>query len=320
MPEQTVAPLEVKNEQLALVEVRRSEICTNWPGFRNSRTHLGDYTELKASIASTGLLTPPIVWLVNEDGKETYVLVAGYRRMQCLKELADEVDKNLYKNVTCMLYEGDLNGALGLNLVENVERADLNAADAADAVVFMYERLGRQELVTQVFSRSQGWVSNYYRLGMGLCRRGKEALRQELLSLKKAKTLATLTLSDGKPDEVKQHELLDKWLNNEDTEAKKQSKRERTTRSKTEMEALRTRLQRIGPEGCEETHKQSLLTLLQWYFHEIDGDDVLVRQEGEEVEEEVPTDVTPVVTKSRRDAVVQETDEKPQARRLGARS
>jgi ParB-like chromosome segregation protein Spo0J len=207
--------------------------------------------------------------------------------MHCLSEIVEEVDgaAEMYENISCTVYEGDLDGAIVVNLLENVERDDLNPADAADGVVALMERIGNQERVGARMGKSQGWVSKYLILGTCLCARGKDALRAGAISLKQAKSLTDFIKRDKTPDEEKQHQLLDRWLtgNKEgDESTAPASKRERTMRTRADVEALRARLTKLEDNDCDPLHKASLQTFAAWFFCEIEEGDVLIRQAPEE--------------------------------------
>lgn len=113
--------------------------------------------ELAESIKERGLLQPISVW--KDAGAEHYELIAGERRLRATK-LAGlvEIEAIVKKNL-------DDEQKLGLSLIENIQREDLNAVDTALA----YRQLMQTFSVSQAdiakrVGKSRGAVSNTLRL------------------------------------------------------------------------------------------------------------------------------------------------------------
>jgi ParB/RepB/Spo0J family partition protein len=268
-------------EQYSHLSIPLSEIKTEYPGFTNCRTSVGDLTEIKKSIEVNGLLTAPMVWQTEDaEGKELFLLIAGHRRLHAIKELIDEVDgfDEMYQEINCTVYQGDLDGALTMNVAENVQREDLNPADAADAVGRLMERIGNQEKVGQVLGKSQSWVSGHLALHRQLCPQAKDALRKELITLKQARELAVLS-KKGVPNVDAQVAALNKMLGRGETEKKDTKKKEATNRTKTDIMLLRKALVTDDELDIEESHRDSLLTLIRWFLLELSDEEVLERVE-----------------------------------------
>ena len=83
-----------------------------------------DLEDLANSIIEHGVIQPLIV--TKESGGDTYVLIAGERRLQASKRAKLE-------KVPAILREATEQEMLLLALIENVQRADLNALETAEA-------------------------------------------------------------------------------------------------------------------------------------------------------------------------------------------
>jgi ParB family chromosome partitioning protein len=116
-----------------------------------------DRTELEAlaaSIREHGVLQP--VLLSRADGR--YRLIAGERRVQAAR-LAG------LTRVPAVVREDSRHSSLELALTENLQRADLNAIEEAQAYRELIERHGlTQEDIAQRVGRKQSTISNTLRL------------------------------------------------------------------------------------------------------------------------------------------------------------
>lgn len=121
----------------ALRDVALSSISPN--PFQPRRTFdEGAIAELAASIAASGLLQPIVVRAIGSR----YELIAGERRWRAAQALG-------WEKIPAIVREFDDQMALSLALIENLQREDLGAIDAAH---------GYQRLVTE-FSVSAGEVA-----------------------------------------------------------------------------------------------------------------------------------------------------------------
>ncbi len=113
--------------------------------------------ELSDSIKTSGLLQPISVW--KDANEDSYELIAGERRLRAAK-LAGlaEIEAIVKKNM-------DDEQKLGLALMENIQREDLNAVDTALAYRQLMDKFGvsQSEIAKQVH-KSRGAVSNTLRL------------------------------------------------------------------------------------------------------------------------------------------------------------
>lgn len=263
------------------------QIEVNTCGYRNARTILGDVSELKSAIKEKGLLSPPVVWETVVKGKTHYVLLAGHRRLEAISQLRQEAhdagEELPFEELTCSIYEGQLDGAMTAGLVDNVQRESLNPADQAEAVFKLASQIGNQEKVGNMLGKSQPWVSNYVNLYRCLIPQALDALRHEQIKVNQAKKLAMLVNQDKTPDVAAQTAALDRLLSKEeekeDDSKEKEPTRQRakTYRSKGEVEELRTKLAEAIQEDPEldTQYRQHFQHFVRWFFCEVPTDDVL---------------------------------------------
>lgn len=113
--------------------------------------------ELSESIKERGLLQPISVW--KDHGEDGYELIAGERRLRASK-LAGlaEIDAIVKKDL-------DDEQKLGLSLIENIQREDLNAVDTALAYRRLMDNFGvSQADIAKRVGKSRAAVSNTLRL------------------------------------------------------------------------------------------------------------------------------------------------------------
>jgi ParB family transcriptional regulator, chromosome partitioning protein len=110
--------------------------------------------DLAESIREHGLLQPVLVTAV-EGG---YQLIAGERRLRAAKQAG-------LTRIPALVRSADQQQQLGLALVENLQRADLNAMDEAQAFRRLIDEFGlTQEQVAGRVGRSRPSVANTLRL------------------------------------------------------------------------------------------------------------------------------------------------------------
>ena len=146
----------------------------------------GALQELVDSIRQHGVIQPLIVRQV--DGR--YELIAGERRWRAAQEAG------LTQVPVIVRHASDLE-VLELSLIENLQRADLNPIEEAQAYARLAGEFGmRQEDIAQKVGRSRAAVANSMRL-LDLHHQVQAWVMQNLLSVGHAKVL--LALKD--PDE-----------------------------------------------------------------------------------------------------------------------
>ncbi len=94
-------------------------------------------TELAKSIKNEGLQNPP---MVQKDGKNSYLLMSGQRRLAALKRLgAKKIPVLLLSHST----KYDIHNAKAASVVENLHRNKMNTKDMTAACVFLAESIGK---------------------------------------------------------------------------------------------------------------------------------------------------------------------------------
>ncbi len=129
------------------------------PNPKNPRQHFEpeNLAELAASIREKGVIQPIVVRTV-AGVADAYEIIAGERRWRAA-QLASLTE------VPIILHEADEKEALELAIVENVQRADLNAIEEANG----YDRLGKefgysQAQIAKIIGKSRPHVANTLRL------------------------------------------------------------------------------------------------------------------------------------------------------------
>jgi len=105
--------------------------------------------ELAKSIKNEGLQNPP---MVQRNGKNSYLLMSGQRRLAALKRLgAKKIPVLLLNNAT----RYDLNDAKAASVVENLHRNKMNIRDMTAACVFLTESVGKSKAAQSLGISSQ---------------------------------------------------------------------------------------------------------------------------------------------------------------------
>jgi ParB family chromosome partitioning protein len=152
---------------------------------RQPRVHFpqDELTDLAASIREHGVIQPLIV-SPNTDG--SFVLVAGERRWQA----AMKAGLRMVPVITRQASNQDL---LELSLVENIQRADLNPLEEAEAFRQLVEEFGlSHEAVARRVGKNRVTVTNTLRL-LGLADAVKQALADEKITEGHARALLGLS-------------------------------------------------------------------------------------------------------------------------------
>jgi len=155
------------------------------PNPRQPRIHFKeeDLAELAASIREHGVIQPLIV-SPKADG--TYILIAGERRL-----LASQ--KAGLRTVPVITREAGHQELLEIALIENVQRADLNSMEEAEAYRQLVEEFGlSHEAVAKRVGKNRVTVTNTLRL-LGLAEPVKQALVDDKLTEGHARALLALS-------------------------------------------------------------------------------------------------------------------------------
>lgn len=162
-----------------------------------------DPDELKSladSILKNGLLNPLTVkkGVENESGEKTYEIICGHRRFRALKELAKS--GNDVPPVECIIRAGDM---WTMQMIENIQRADLSSKDKEDAVIEMLNKGLTQTEIASMISKPLAYISDI--LAGAKVRQTAENAGIDTSSLK-TRALAQLRSIDSKelPEKVRE--------------------------------------------------------------------------------------------------------------------
>ncbi len=145
--------------------------------------HEEELAELAASIREHGVIQPLIV-VPKPDG--TFTLIAGERRWQAAQKAG-------LQKVPVITRQANNQELLELALIENVQRADLNALEEAEAYRQLVEEFGlSHESVAKRVGKSRVAVTNTLRL-LGLADAVKQALVDEKITEGHARALLMLS-------------------------------------------------------------------------------------------------------------------------------
>ncbi len=164
LPQQPAAPTQtpplmtppdvVHDGSLQVREISPSSIIKN-PHQPRTRFAEEDLADLKASIKEHGILQPLVV---TDVGGGKFELIAGERRLRSAMAVGLE-------KVPVIVREADEQQKLELALIENIQRADLNAVEEARAYKSLMENFGMtQEKVAERVGKSRSQVANMTRL------------------------------------------------------------------------------------------------------------------------------------------------------------
>ena len=116
-----------------------------------------DLEELTESIKTKGIIQPILV-RPDPSQPEMFEIIAGERRWRAARRAGLSM-------VPAVVREMDDREMLEIAIIENVQRADLNAVEEAEAYKALIDRFGRtQESVAQQVGKSREHVSNALRL------------------------------------------------------------------------------------------------------------------------------------------------------------
>lgn len=137
--------------------------------------------ELTVSIREKGILQPLIV-RPEPDGSEKFQIVAGERRWRAAQAAQ-------LHTVPVIVRELDDTEVLEVSIIENIQRADLNALEEALAYRQLMDRFGHtQDAMAQALGKSRSHIANTLRL-LSLPDEVQTLLRDGKLSAGHARTL-----------------------------------------------------------------------------------------------------------------------------------
>ncbi len=178
--EQGSAPLATAEEDLATSEIAIDRIAPNpkQPRRTFGETELAELTE---SIRARGVLQAILV-RPDPSRPEMFEIVAGERRWRAARRAGLSV-------IPAVVRAFDDRDVLEIAIIENVQRADLNPVEEAEAYKSLMERFGRtQESVATQVGKSREHVANTIRL-LSLPDDVREHVREGRLSAGHARAL-----------------------------------------------------------------------------------------------------------------------------------
>ena len=156
----TTPPEDLAEEQVASPGLRLLPIDNVNPNPRQPRQAIAPeaLADLAASIKEHGLIQPIIVTAASPEDPVPYIIIAGERRWRASR-LAGLVE------VPVVIKEASPQDMLELALVENIQRADLNPLEEANAYQTLIVDFGlTQEQVADRVGKSRTAVTNIVRL------------------------------------------------------------------------------------------------------------------------------------------------------------
>ncbi len=177
-PARPTAPPVVPGRSLLSLPIEAIERCAEQPRKRFEEARL---EELAASIREKGILEPI---LVRHDGAK-YQIVAGERRWRAAQRAG-------LKEIPAVVREASDREAFELALVENLQRADLNAIEEAEAYDVLLRDHGlTQEEISKRVGKERSSVANALRL-LKLPDEVRDAVRDGRLDMGHARALLGL--------------------------------------------------------------------------------------------------------------------------------
>lgn len=140
-----------------------------------------DLADLAASIKEKGILQPLIV---RAKGDDTYEIVAGERRWRAAQRVQ-------LHDIPVLVRDLDDTEVLEIAIIENIQRADLNAMEEAAGYRQLMDRFGHtQERLAEVLGKSRSHIANLLRL-LNLPMDVQDFVRDGKLSAGHARALIT---------------------------------------------------------------------------------------------------------------------------------
>jgi ParB family chromosome partitioning protein len=192
-----------------------------------------ELAELQASLEANGLLQPIVV---RPAGTNSYELIAGERRLRAATQLG-------WVDIPVVVRDIDDRTLLTLALVENLQRADLNAVEEAEGYQRLIEDFGlTQQRVAELVGKDRSTIANTLRV-LQLPESVQRLVRDAQLSLGHARAL--LTLEDDRAIVAAAHEVVDKGLSVRDIEARARQARPDKRRPVVKVPGQDTEVRRV---------------------------------------------------------------------------
>lgn len=187
IPKKNAEKVQEKQEPIFYIEIEKIKSNPYQP---RKNFDQDDLKSLADSVRDYGILQPLLVSRMRRDsGATEYQLVAGERRLLAAKMVG-------LRQVPVIVREPTEQEKLEISIIENVQRADLNAMEKAEA----YKRLQKdfhfmQKDIAQMVGKSRESITNTMRL-LDLPEEARRALREGKIS--EAHARAILAVDDEK--------------------------------------------------------------------------------------------------------------------------
>jgi len=159
IPQQTGTEGSSNDPGLKAGQIWRLKVSSIEPNPQQPRKLFDDkqLLELAASLKTDGVLQPVVVSR-SEDDPDKYVLIAGERRWRASR-------LNGFDTIPAIIKEGASQDLLRLALIENIQRADLNVIEEAEAYDSLIKDYGlTQEQCAERVGKDRTTVTNALRL------------------------------------------------------------------------------------------------------------------------------------------------------------
>ena len=176
-------PLGKEESAIGFMEIPVSQIRSN-PFQPRQDFNVEELKELRASLKSSGLLQP-ITVRRRSDGADGYELVAGERRLRAAISLG-------WTTISAVVKDLDDRQLLGLALVENLQRSDLNPIEEAEGYDRLITEFGHsQQSIAEMVGRDRSTIANMLRV-LQLPTTVRQMVRDGLLAAGHARPLLAL--------------------------------------------------------------------------------------------------------------------------------
>ncbi len=150
------APSTKEESASGLMEIPIDQIRSN-PFQPRQDFNIEELKELGESLKSSGLLQP-ITVRRRPEGEDGYELVAGERRLRAVTSLG-------WSTISAVIKELDDRQLLGLALVENLQRSDLNPIEEAEGYERLISEFGHsQQSVAKLVGKDRSTIANMLRV------------------------------------------------------------------------------------------------------------------------------------------------------------
>ena len=256
----------ISSDQTNIRETNHIPVDRIIPNPRQPRAHINpeELRELATSIREHGIIQPVIV--TYDEQARNYTLIAGERRLLAARQVGLD-------SVPAIVREVSDQQRLVLALIENVQRADLNALEAADAYRQLAEdfHLSHEEIASHV-GKSRVTITNTLRL-LKLPKDVQQALVDNEITEGHARALLTLPSPQAQSAALKT--ILNRDLNVRQTEelvrklTGQQAKPTPKPTQSPEISALEERLRsQLGTKVNVKPRKHGGTLVIHYYSNE----------------------------------------------------